>query len=174
MLQMERDASMTRETAAYTAVSNALWVQRETLQTLLYRLVCEKLVLISGSTRWLPQADDQVRDAVEQLRGGELMRAAEVEELTRILVLPADASLAEIAAASPEPWNTLFADHRTALRTLAFEVQAVAEENQHLLDAGSKAVAETLAEISNVVTSYDAAGRSVREFAKSMFLDEQA
>jgi hypothetical protein len=174
MLQMERDAPMTRETAAYTAVSNALWVQRETLQTLLYRLVSEKLVLISGSTRWLPRADDEVRAAVEQLRGGELMRAAEVEELTRILGLQPDASLAEIAAASQEPWNTLLADHRTALRSLAFEVQAVADENQHLLDAGSKAVAETLAEISNVVTSYDATGRAVRGHARAMFLDEQA
>lgn len=165
---------MTTETAAYTAVSNALWVQRETLQTLLYRLVSEKLILISGSSRWLPRADDEVRAAVEQLRGGELIRAAEVEELTRILGLDPGASLAELAAASPEPWGTLLADHRTALRTLAFEVNGVADENQQLLDAGSRAVAETLAEISNVVTSYDAAGRAVRGTPRSMLLDEQA
>ena len=102
------------------------------------------------------------------------MRATEVEELTRILGLDPDASLADLAAASDEPWGTLLADHRAGLRTLAFEVQAVAEENQLLLDAGSKAVAETLAEISNVVTSYDASGRAVRGRARSMFLDEQA
>ncbi|HZC70505.1 MAG TPA: flagellar export chaperone FlgN [Jatrophihabitans sp.] len=165
---------MPQETAAYTAVSHALWVQRETLQTLLYRLLCEKLVLTSGSSRWLARADDEMRAAAEQLRGGELMRAAEVEELTRILGLDPNASLAEIAAASDEPWATLLDDHRTALRTLAFEVQSAADENRQLLAAGSRAVAETLAEITNVVSRYDATGRVVHADATPIFLDEQA
>src|SRR5256885_5697397 len=115
MLQMEREAAMTRATAIYAAVSDALWAQRETLQTLLYRLVCEKLGLASGSHRWLARADNEVRAALSQLRGGELIRAAEVEELTRILGLDPDVSLAELAAASPEPWASLLADHRGAL-----------------------------------------------------------
>jgi hypothetical protein len=146
MLQMEREAPMSRKTAVLTAVSDALWMQRETLQTLLYRLVCEKLVLTSGSCHWLPRADDDVRAAVDQLRGGEVIRAAEVEELTRILGLDPDASLADLAAAVPEPWGTLLTDHRTVLRSLAAQVQAVADENQQLLDAASQAVAAVLAE----------------------------
>jgi hypothetical protein len=174
MLQMEREAPMTRETASCTAVSSALWLQRETLQTLLYRLVTEKLILISGSNRWLARADEEVRAAIEDLRGGELVRAAEVEELTRILGLGPDATLADIATAASEPWGTLFADHRAALRTLAFEVQGVADENRQLLESGARTVAETLAEISNVVTTYDALGRAVRSNPRSMLFDEQA
>ena len=150
---------MTQETATYTAVSDALWRQRETLQTLLYRLVCEKLILISGSNRWLARADDEVRAAMNQLRGGELMRAVEVEELTRLRGLDAEASLAELAAASPEPWRTLLTDHRTALRALVFEVQGVAAENRHLLESGSRAAQATLAEITELVTLYDASAR---------------
>ncbi len=164
---------MTRETVVYNAVSNALWLQRETLQTLLFRLVCENLVLTSGSDRWLARADDEVRAAVERLRNGELLRAAEVDELIQLLGLDAAASLGELAAASPEPWDTLLADHRTALRTLAFEIQDVAEENRHLLESGSRAVHDTLAEISRVVTRYDETGRAVRTHPRSMLLDEQ-
>jgi FlgN protein len=174
MLQMERDAAMTTETATYTAVSNSLWMQREALQILLYRLTCEQLVLTSGSTRWLPRADDEVRAAVDLLRGGEVLRAAEVDQLTRLLDLDPDASLGELAEAAPEPWGTMFADHRTALRALAFEVQSVADENRRLLDAGAKAVAETLAELSHIVTRYDARGRAVQDQPRSILLDEQA
>jgi hypothetical protein len=134
----------------YTAVSDALWLQREALQTLLYRLVCEKLVLISGSNRWLARADDEVRAALEHLRTGELLRALEVDELTRTLGLGADASLAELAAAASQPWDTLLSDHREALRALSFEVQSVAEENRQLLESGARAVRKTLAEVTKL------------------------
>jgi hypothetical protein len=153
---------VTREAATYAAVSDALWLQRETLQTLLYRLVCEKLMLVSRANRWLARADDEVRATLDQLRTGELMRAVEVEELTRLRGLDADASLAELAAASPEPWQTVLADHRAALRTLVFEVQGVAQENRRLLEAGSLAVRATLNEITDLVTRYEA-GRTVPE-----------
>lgn len=125
---------MRRETAIYTAVSDALWLQRDNLRTLLYRLVCENLVLASGSIRWLAQADDDVRAEVERLRAGELVRAAEVEELIRLLGLDPDASLAALAAAAPEPWSTLLTDHRTALRSLVVEVQRMADTNRQLLE----------------------------------------
>jgi hypothetical protein len=146
MLQMEREASMSEKRAMLSAVSDALWTQRDILQTLLYRLVCENLLLTSGSTHWLPRADDDVRAAVEQLRGGEVIRAAEVEELTRILGFDPDASLADLAVVAPEPWRTMLIDHRTALRSLTTEVHAVAEENRQLLEAASQAVAAVLAE----------------------------
>jgi hypothetical protein len=174
MLQMERDAAMTDAPASYNAVSNALWMQREALEALLFRLVCEQLVLTSGSSRWLARADDEVRAAVERLRGGEVLRAVEVDELTTLLGLDPDASLADLAEAADEPWGTLLGEHRTALRALSFQVQSVADENRQLLDAGARAVADTLAEISQVVTRYDAAGRAVRSQPRSMMLDEQA
>jgi hypothetical protein len=174
MLQMERGAAMSRETAGYSAVSDALWMQRSALEKLLFKLVCEQLVLTSGSSRWLAQADDEIRAALERLRSGEVLRTAEVDELARTLGLPADVSLAELADAAPEPWSTLLTDHRAALRALAFEVQGVADENRRLLDAGANAVAETLAELGRVVTRYDATGRTVQGQPRSLLLDEQA
>lgn len=134
VLQLDREAPMTPETATYTSVSDALWLQRENLRTLLYRLVCENLVLTSGSIHWLARADDEVRAAVGGLRAGELVRAAEVDELTRLRELDPDASLAALAASAPEPWGSLLADHRAALRGLVAEVQRVAETNRRLLE----------------------------------------
>lgn len=174
MLQMERDAGVANDTSAYDAVSSALWAQRDALEDLLFRLVSEQLVLTSGSNRWLARADDEVRAAIEALRGGEVLRAIEVDELNRLLRLDPQASLADIAAAAPEPWATLLAEHRAALRGLVFEVQSVADENRRLLSSGAKAVAETLAELSNLVTRYDATGRSVHGQPRAILLDEQA
>jgi hypothetical protein len=168
MLQMERGAPMTRETVVYNAASNALWLQRETLQTLLFRLVCEKLVLTSGSHRWLARADDEVHAAVERLRSGELLRAAEVDELVRMLGLDADASLGELAAAAPEPWGTLLADHRAALRTLAFEVQGVADENADLQDLDR---AEGTLQVSTANVTYQAALETTANVRQLSLLD---
>jgi hypothetical protein len=137
VLQLDREAPMTPEAAIYTSVSDALWLQRDNLRTLLYRLVCENLVLTSASIRWLALADDEVRAAVERVRAGELVRAAEVNELIRLRGLDPDASLAVLATSAPEPWGSLLADHRTALRALVVEVQRVAETNRRLLEERS-------------------------------------
>lgn len=136
MLQ-EREAVMTSERAVYTALSDTLWLQRDALDTLLYRLVCERLVLAAREGRWLARADDETRAAVDRLRGGEVLRAAEAEELTRILALPGDATLRELAAASPEPWRTMLGDHRSALRRLTSEVESMADEVARLAQLGA-------------------------------------
>lgn len=103
MLQAERGAP-----TGYPAVASALWQQRDAMQLLAQALA----------------TGGDVRAALQQFRLGEVFRAAEVEDLARLLGLPADVSLTELAAASPEPWRTMLADHWTALQTLYTEVTA--------------------------------------------------
>lgn len=158
----------------FATVSNALWMQREALEALLYRLLAEQLVVSSGSTRFLVRADADVQAAIHDVQGGELVRAAETEALIRELGLDSEATLAEIAAVAPEPWTTLFDEHRAALRTLAFEVQAAAAENRRLLDAGARAVQETLAGLGAAISGYDDAGHAVRAPGGALLFDEQA
>lgn len=170
---------MTDETEMYGAVSNALWLQRELLETLLYRLVTEQLILTSGTTRWLAKADGDVRDALEQLRRGEVARAMHVETLVSAIGLESEPALADLAALAPGMWADILSDHRTALQELAFEVQRVADENGRLLQAGAQAVRETLSGIGNAVHRYDAhrydaTGSAVRANPAAMLLDEQA
>lgn len=164
---------MTEETEMYGAVSNALWRQRELLETLLYRLVGEQLILTSGSTRWLAKADADLRHAVDELRRGEVARAMDVEILAAALGLPGDPALADLVALAPALWAEILTDHRNALQELAFEVQRVADENGRLLQAGAKAVRETLAGIGTAVRRYDATGSAVRATPRAMLLDEQ-
>jgi hypothetical protein len=159
---------------ACTAVSASLWAQRDALETLLFRLVEEQLIVSSGSTRWLARADTEVAKAIDTSRAGEVLRAVEVDALTAVLGLPAEATLAELASAVPEPWTTVFDDHRTALRGLALDVQAVAGDNRHLLEAGAAAVRESLDRITRDVRTYNATGRAVDYTSGPLLLDQQA
>jgi hypothetical protein len=177
MLQLELGRDRARrdpDTRLLSAVSNALWLQRDSLEQLLYTLVAEQLILSSGTTRWLVRADADVRGAIQTMQGGELVRAAETAALLADLGLDADASLADIVACVPEPWATLFADHRIALRDLTFEVEGVAAQNRRMLDAGAAAVRETLAGLGSSLTRYDDTGHAVRAGHGSLLLDEQA
>jgi hypothetical protein len=173
MLPLERMV-MTDETEMYGAVSNALWLQRELLETLLYRLVAEQLILTSGTTRWLAKADGDVRHALDQLRRGEVARAMHVEALASMTGVGGEPALADLATLAPGMWAEILTDHRAALQELSFEVQRVADENGRLLQAGAQAVRDTLAGIGNAVHRYDATGSAVRGTPGAMLLDEQA
>ena len=171
MLPVER--TRTDENEMYGAVSNALWMQRELLETLLYRLVGEQLILTSGTTRWLAKADADLRHAVDELRRGEVARAMHVESLAARLGLDGDPALSELIALAPDTWSDILADHHRALKELAFEAQRVADQNGRLLQAGAVAVRETLAGIGQAVHRYDATGSAVRGNPRAMLLDEQ-
>src|SRR5690242_18604315 len=150
--------------AAFAGLTDMLWREREVLEDLLFRLTAQQMVLRSGESRWVARADAQVRAAVEGLQDFEVLRAAEVDLLVRHYGLPADVSLRELADTAPEPWLTVLHDHREALRTLTFEIDAVAGDNRRLLQAGERATREALDQI--------AATGSHR--ARSFILDERA
>jgi hypothetical protein len=108
VLQTERGAPMTSEVAGYTAVAAVLWQQREALRALAQALA----------------GRGDIRTAVDDFQLGEVFRVAEVEELARALGLPADVRLADLAAISPEPWQSMLTDHWVALQRLNTEITA--------------------------------------------------
>jgi hypothetical protein len=124
----------------YTALAGVLWRERECLEQLLFRLVAQQLLLATGNTRWLHQADQEVHAAADALREIETSRAAQVTVLAQVTGLPLDVTLAELVADAGEPWTTILADHLTALRGLAGEVKAATSENELLLQAGEHAI----------------------------------
>jgi hypothetical protein len=97
---------MASEIAGLTAVTAALWRQREALQRLADALA----------------GRGDLSDAIEDVQFGEILRAAETEELARTLGLPIDVGLPQLAAVSPEPWQSMLIDHLTALRRLYTEI----------------------------------------------------
>jgi hypothetical protein len=110
VLQMERGAPMASEIAAFAAVSTALWEQREAMHRLAAALA----------------GVGDLRTAIEDVRFGEILRAAETEELARQLGQPADSALADLAAAAAEPWQTMLLDHAEALRRVYTEITGIA------------------------------------------------
>jgi hypothetical protein len=160
--------------ALYGALSDALWTQRELLESLLHRLVTQQLILNAGALRWLPKSDDDVRHAISQVRAGEVLRATHVAALITALGLDPDATLTELATFAPVVWHDVMHDHRKALRELAFEVQKTSEENHRLLQHGAQAIRDTLAGVGDAVRRYDANGATVHGEPGALLLDRQA
>jgi FlgN protein len=162
------------KTMGFSEVSTLLWREREALQLLLFKLVEEQLIVSAGHTRWLAQANDEIEAALDQLRGTEVLRAAEVDVIADDLGLTAPPSLAELATLAPEPWATLFGEHRQALLQLVADVEGATGHNRALLAAGARAVRQTLLSVSQSVETYDSRGSAAANPNGPMLMDEQA
>lgn len=128
------DATTTGD--AYAAVAAALWTEREALEQALFKMEEERLVILSGSSRWLHKADSEVQAALADLHTAEVLRAIEVDALEDALGAEVRMTLAELAETAPAPWPALLAEHRALLRDLVREVEAVARTNRKLLQVG--------------------------------------
>lgn len=126
-------------------VSTILWQERHLLELLVFKLEEQQLLLAAGRTRWLALAADELDAVMDELRDVELLRAMEVDAAAGALGLAPNPSLAELAAAAPDPWDDLLAQHREALLLLADEVRDRSTHNRDLLGRGEAAVRELLA-----------------------------
>ena len=132
-----------------------LWRQRELLERLTYRLVCEQLLLAAGRTRWLPAATGEVESLTAELAVVELQRAAIADTAARQLGLPRDAGMEDMAAAASPPWTEVLLEHREALLALTRELAATAEATRRLTAAGLASVEATMR-----ARGYDARGNA--------------
>src|ERR1700761_8983687 len=82
---------------SWAQLCTLLWSERELLEHLLFKLTTEQLVVAAGSTRWLNQADDELQAAIADVQDSEVIRAAEVELLTRRVGGGPDVTLRELA-----------------------------------------------------------------------------
>lgn len=115
------------EMTALGDVASTLWRLRELLDTLLFKVVVQRLVLDSGQTRWLVNATRELAAALHEVQAAEVLRAAKVDRLADRLGVAVGSTLAELADAAPEPWATVLHEHRDALRVLVADVDAAAE-----------------------------------------------
>jgi len=125
--------SQTKELSEFCGV---LWREREIVERVLFRVVGQQLVLKSGQLRWLVAANTEIELAINDLRVIEVIRCAEADRLGDHLNVSPGATLAELAQAAPEPWASILAEHRDALRDLAAEIELTVSTNRALLVAG--------------------------------------
>lgn len=126
-------------------LSLVLWRERELLDSLLYRLETEQLLLSGGRTRWLARAASEVEAVLAAIRETEVLRAMAADEAAAELALPSNPSLRALADASAEPWRTILHDHRDAFAATAREVSSLADANRDLITEACRSARETLA-----------------------------
>lgn len=142
-------------------LASILGREHELLETLLFRLVEEQLVLAHGHTRWLPRAALDVERAIEDVRATELLRADAAAAVGLELGLGVEPALSQLVESAPEPWNAILRDLREGFLTTTAEIEALAEANRDLITAGYRSARETLLSVEATSDSYGADGSAV-------------
>ena len=153
-------------------LSGVLWRERQLLELLLFKLEEEQLILTSGKTQWLNHATREVESVLDRIREAELGRALEADEAARAAGLEPGASLLELAAASPDPWNELLREHHAAFVDLTDQIHHLAESNRDLLATSHRATQETLLTLQETIQTYNPRGSTSQPTGSVMLLDE--
>jgi hypothetical protein len=149
-------------------LSSVLWRERELLETLLFKLEVEQLVLATGRTRWLAPAAREIEEVLDAVRETELLRGLAADAVAAELGLSPNPSLREIAEACDEPWRSIWHDHRESFTSVSAEITAMAENNRELLTSGYQAAKATLLSLSDQPGTYAADGSAVSERRTSL------
>ncbi|MFC7496453.1 MULTISPECIES: flagellar export chaperone FlgN [unclassified Nocardioides] len=148
-----------------------LWQERELLETLLYRLELEELVMSTGRTRWLANVARDVDEAAAALREFEVLRAVAASAAAEGAGLEPNAGLGELIAVAPEPWRGILTEHRDSFLSLTDEIARVAQTNRALIVSGLRATQDTLLGLDRGTPTYTAAGAVDRGETRSAVLD---
>ena len=125
-------------------LSQILWRERDLLDTLLYRLEQEQLLLASGRSRWLMRAAQEVNDVLETIRETEILRSMAADEAAATLGLESNPSLRALAEAVDEPWHSILMDHHDAFTLATREIVSLADANRELITVAYRSARETL------------------------------
>jgi hypothetical protein len=142
-------------------LSQILWRERELLDTLLFKLEEEQMVLASGRTRWLGRAAREVENVLATVRETEILRSVAADEAAASVGLGHNPSLRALAEAVEEPWQTILLDHHEAFTTTTHEIVALADANRELITTGYRSARETLMSLGEATQGYDADGAAV-------------
>ena len=143
-------------------LSQILWRERELLDTLLFKLEEEQMVLASGRTRWLVRAAREVENVLETIRETEVLRAVAADEAAASLGVGHNPSLRALAEAVDEPWRSILLDHHDAFTTATHDVVALADANHELITTGYRSARETLMSLGDSTQAYSADGSAVQ------------
>ncbi len=110
-----------------------MWRERNLLELLLFKLEEERLVVEAGSSRWLGHASREVELVLAELRAVEASRADELAGVAHELGLQPTATLCEVGAASPPPWDGLLEQHREAFLVATREIGRLGPQNRDVL-----------------------------------------
>lgn len=144
-------------------LSLILWRERELLDTLLYKLELERLVLATDRTRWLMHAAREVEDVLDSIRHTEVLRAVAADAVAATVGLESNPSLVALADVAEEPWHSILIEHRDAFIAITREIADLAATNRELITAGYTSARETLLAFGNGADRYSPDGSAIIE-----------
>jgi hypothetical protein len=137
--------------------------ERMLLELLLFKLVSLRQLLLAGEVRFLPWAAEEVDRATTKVREAELRRSLAVEglsvslrddagrERTNPLATPSQVTLRTLAESAPEPWRTIFSEHRKAFLQVAADLEDAISATRRLALSGGAAISATLDRLTGAV-----------------------
>lgn len=148
------------------ALETMLALERQLLETLLFKLTQAKLVLAANETRFVPPALKEVQDAMADIERAEADRVRATAAIAADWGLElASVTLAYLAEKAPEPYRERFSAHRYEFMDLTKQIEQLSGDNQRLAAANLDMIRGTLDILYNVTdadrgSAYDARGRS--------------
>lgn len=139
-------------------LSSLLWHERELLDMLTFKLVEEQLLLKAGASKWLHHASLEVEQVVKKLAQAGLARTVATSAVALEWGVSEDATLAQLAAAAPEPWDDLLRSHLDAMSGQTSAIKQLRDENEQFLRAAARSAQETVAALLPEAGTYDAHG----------------
>jgi flagellar biosynthesis/type III secretory pathway chaperone len=141
-------------------LSALLWKERELLETLVFKLDEEQLLLTAGKTRWLERATRET-ELVEVSAVADEWGGSE------------DATLRDLVALAPDAvWEEILESHLTGLLELVGQLTTLRDQNVRLLRAASRATQEAIANLNIAPSTYDSRGFASTGSADARLIDK--
>ncbi len=126
-------------------LTERLWTERHLLEFLLFKLVAARLILAADARRFVAPALAEVEHVTEKIRMAELGRSVAVSQVAADWGIPAEeVSLSFLAGETPEPYRSLFVEHREGFLKLTAEIEDASLENRKLATVGLANIQENL------------------------------
>lgn len=126
-------AAATPLTDLWQSLGAALSEQEQLLETLLFKLDQEHMLLVAARTRWLGRATQEVLQVNQDLARQDELRRAAVDRLVVALGLPATSTLSDLVRHAPEGWSVVLAEHRQLMCDGVARVQEMIQRNRAVL-----------------------------------------
>lgn len=126
-------------------LADTLSAERQLLEQLLFKLVEARLVLAADEARFIGQAMREVEMVLDRIRLGESRRTAAVDRLAQVIGEPAEEiTLGFLSSWAPEPYRTMFRQHRDHFHRLTAEIEQASVDNRRLASLAVHNLTDTL------------------------------
>ena len=131
--------------SALEVLNEVMWRERRVTEAVRFKLVEAKLILMADEPRFVPQALAELEAVVRRLRTVEHERDAALREFAAEVQMDVDRiTLRALSEEAPEPWSTIFDDHRQAFLEMTAEIEDITKVNRRLATLAFSGAKETI------------------------------